>query len=190
MADVVIYQSEWAKQWIKPFIKRDGVVILNGADESIFKPEGKKIEKQGKPQWLYSRHNRDETKRWEDTWYHFQKTFYKNSNVHLWIVGQFSPENRKYNFDFFGGAEKRYRYFGVIQEPKEMAKLYRSADLLYLPYFMDACSNTVIEARLCGLEVIYNEGQGGGTREIMEASLEELTLESMGKKYLEVFKKL
>lgn len=190
MADVVVYQSEWAKKWIMPFVKKDGVVILNGADKSIFKPEGDRIEKQGKPQWLYSRHNRDETKRWEETWYQFQESYYKNPDIHLWIVGKFSPVNREYNFDFFGGAEKRYRYFGIIQDPKEMAKLYRSADLLCLPYYMDACSNTAVEARLSGLEVVFNEGQGGGTKEIMEAPLEELILESMGEKYLNVFKSI
>ena len=190
LADVIVYQSEWARQWIKPFIKKDGVVILNGADPEIFKPEGDKIEKQGKPQWLYSRHNRDETKRWEQAWYFFQKSFYKNPDIHLWIVGQFSDNNREYNFDFFGGAEKRYKFFNVVKDQREMAKLYRSADLLYLPYFMDACSNTVIEARLSGLEVVFDREMGGGTREIMEASLEELTLKSMGEKYLKVFEEL
>ena len=99
LADVIIFQSEWARQWIKPFIKRDGIVILNGADSEIFKSEGDKIDKQGKPQWLYSRHNRDETKRWEQAWYHFQNSFYKNPNIHLWIVGQFSDRNREYNFN-------------------------------------------------------------------------------------------
>ena len=190
LADVVIYQSNWAKDWVKPFIKRDGVVILNGADEKIFKPEGDKIEKQGDPQWLYSRHNRDETKRWEETWYYFQKAFYLNPNVHLWVAGQFSDRNREYNFDFFGGAEKRYKYWGIVISREEMAKLYRSADFLYVPYFMDACSNTVVEARLSGLKVMFNEEQGGGTKEIMEASLEELTLGSMGEKYYKVFQEV
>ncbi len=190
MADEVIYQSNWAKEWVSPFVKKDGVVILNGADTEIFRPDGDKMEKQGSPQWLYSRHNRDETKRWEETWYYFQMAYHKNPNVHLWVVGQFSDRNREYNFDFFGGAEKRYKYWGIVLSREEMAKMYRSADFLYVPYFMDACSNTVVEARLSGLKVIYNEEQGGGTKEIMEAPLEELTLKAMGDKYYKVFQEL
>jgi len=39
IADAIIYQSNWARDFIIPFIKRDGPVILNGADQSIFKKE-------------------------------------------------------------------------------------------------------------------------------------------------------
>jgi len=191
LADVVIYQSEWAKRWIMPFIKKDGPVILNGADTEIFKPEGEKISREGDPQFLYSRVSTNETKRWEKAWYDFQRIYFKNPNAHLWIVGKFSPQQIEYKFDFFGGAEKRYRYFGIIENPEEMAKIYRSADYLLYPYYLEACSNTLIEAKLCGLEILYSgDDDESSALEILRASRQDLTLEAMGKKYLEVFKKL
>lgn len=187
LADVVVYQSQWAKNFIQPFIKKDGEVILNGADTDIFKPDGEKIPKDGNPQYLYVRSSRDETKRWEKAWFEFQNIFYQNPEAHLWIVGRFSPENLEYNFDFFGGAEKRYAYLGVMDDPLDMAKIYRSADILLLPYFADACSNVCIEARQSGLDIKYDEVWGGGTFEIMTADKKDLTIEVMANKYLKVF---
>lgn len=190
MADVIIYQSKWAKRFVSPFIRRDGIVIINGTDETVFRKEGAVIPKDGNPQYLFVRHNRDETKRWEKAWYDFQTAFFDNNLAHLWIVGQFDPSNITFNFDFFGGAEYRYKYFGVIEDRNEMAKMYRSADVLLLPYFIDACSNTAIEAKLCGCKIEYDRYQGGGTSEIMNTSNSELTLKVMGSKYLEIFKSL
>lgn len=190
MADEVIYQSEWAREWIIPFIKKHGEVILNGTDTDIFKKEGDKYEKNGDPQYLYSRYNRDETKGWEKAWCSFQRIYFQFPKIHLWIVGQFSPEQKEYNFDLFGGAEKKYKYWGVIENPVEMAKIYRSADYLFVPYSMDACSNVIVEARMCGLEIIGTDlDKYSSANEILGADLEELTLESMGKKYLEVFQR-
>ncbi|MHA1225153.1 MAG: hypothetical protein ACTSR2_00520 [Candidatus Hodarchaeales archaeon] len=190
LADEVIYQSEWARRWIYPFIKREGVIILNGTDETIFKPEGPKIPKEGNPQYLYSRYNRDETKRWERAWYDFQKIYYENPEAHLWIVGRFSPEQEKYHFDFFGGAEKRYRYFGVVKSPEEMAMIYRGADYLLYTYEMDACSNVLVEAIMCGMKIILRTDGMGSAWEIMKAPKEQLTLKFMGERYLEVFNKV
>lgn len=190
MADEVIYQSQWARDFIKPFIKKDGEVILNGTDTDIFKPEGDILPKEGEPQYLYSRHNRDETKRWEDAWYDFQRMCLNNPKAHLWIVGRFSPEQEEYHFDFFGGAEKRYRYMGIIESPEEMAKIYRSVDYIMVPYALDACSNVLIEARMCGTEVVWNySGKSSSASEIMWCDKKELTLEAMGNKYLKVFEK-
>jgi len=189
MADEVIYQSEWAKDFISPFTKKDGVVILNGGDTDIFYPDGAKRLKEGIPQYLYSRYNRDETKAWEMAWYRFQKEYAKEPKSHLWIVGKFSEEQKQYNFDLFGGAEERYTFWGVVENPVEMAQLYRGADYVLVPYYLDACSNVVVEARLCGAEILW-ESKEGGTAEIMSADLNELTLESMGSKYLEVFTRI
>ena len=190
MADEVIYQSEWARRWIYPFIKKEGVVILNGTDTSIFKPDGPKMEKEGEPQYLYSRFNRDETKRWERAWYDFQRIYYENPNAHLWIVGKFSPKNQEYNFDFFGGAEKRYKYRGTIESPEEMAMIYRGADFLFYPYYLDACSNVLIEAIMCGTKIIFSTDEENSALEIINSDKKELTIEAMGEKYLKVFKNL
>ncbi len=187
LADEIIYQSEASKSFIKPFIRRDGEVILNGADTDIFKPEGEERQKDGSPQYLYSRYRRDEMKRWDKAWFDFQKEYFQNSEAHLWIVGRFSRELPKFNFDLFGGAEYNYKCLGAIESPEEMAKIYRSADVLLAPYFQDPCSNAIIEARLCGLKVDWDDEEGGGTNEIMSCSIEYLNIDRMGEDYLKVF---
>uniref|UniRef100_A0A7C4TYC1 Glycosyltransferase family 1 protein n=1 Tax=Caldisericum exile TaxID=693075 RepID=A0A7C4TYC1_9BACT len=174
-ADLVVYQSSWAKRYIMPFIKKDGPVIINGADETIFRPEGEKIRKDGEPQYLYSRFNRDETKRWELAWYQYILIQRKNPNAHLWIVGNFSFEHLEYNFDFFQG--ERYKYWGIIDNPELLAQIYRSADYLMYTYWNDACSQTLIECLLCGIEPIYYE-LSGGAKEIKES------FEKYGREYL------
>jgi len=187
LADVVIYQSEWAREWVSPFIKKDGVVILNGTNDKIFKPSGPKVEKEGSPQYLYSRYNRDETKMWEICWYEFQRLYYRNDNAHLWMVGKFSNEQKEYNFDFFGGSENNYSYMGVIKDQETMAQIYRGADYLIYPYVLDACSNVLIEAIMCGTKVLYFGDSDNSAWEILNTDKKEFTLKAMGKKYLDIF---
>jgi len=187
MADEIVYQSNWAKSFIKPFIKKDGEVILNGVDKNIFTRTGDMLPRQGNPQYIFVRYNRDETKRWEKAWYTFQRAYFKNPEAHLWIVGRFSPQQEEYNFDLFGGAEKRYRFYNIIEDRKELAKIYRSADILLCPYFNDACSNVVAEAMACGLKVAYEQDGGGISQQVMVG---EISLEEMAKDYLKLFKKV
>ncbi len=188
MADVIIYQSKWAKDFLLPFIKKDGPVILNGVDTAIFNQDGAKVPQQGNPQYLYVRSSRDEIKRWETAWYRFQQWFFENQKSHLWIAGKFSPENEEYNFDFFGGAEKAYTYLGLIEDKHQMAEIMRSADFLLCPFSFEACSNTVAEAMACGLKIIYDTRDGGGIPEQVEAGV--ISLEAMAEDYLKEFKKL
>ena len=189
MADMVVYQSMWARGWIEPFLHKDGPVILNGVDTNIFNPNGAKISREGTPQYLYSRYNRDENKRWEKAWYNFQRLYYKQPNSHLWIVGRFGDDKRKYDFDFFGGAEKRYSYLGVVESKYRMAEIYRGTDFLLYTYSLDACSNVLIEAKMCGVKILGPTEGDDSAWEILDADKSELTLEMMGRKYLEVFRK-
>lgn len=189
LADLVIYQSQWAKEFISQFTKKDGPVIYNGVDPKLFNPDGDKIPKLGSPQYLYSRFNRDETKRWEEAWYYFQRIFFENPNAHLWIVGNFADELVQYNFDFFGGAENRIKYLGIIEDKKELAKIYRSSDVLLIPYFNDCCSNTLLEAMASNLKIeTCLSGRTGGTEELL--NLKDISVERMVNEYLEEFKKL
>ena len=201
MANLIIYQTQWAKDFVGKFIdpenKKQSEIIINGVDLDIFNPDGEKIEKDGEPQYLYVRYNRDETKRWDEAWFFFQQLLFGKSKVfekrnpHLWIVGQFSKELMEYNFDFFNGAESRFRYLGVIDDPVEMAKIYRSADILLFPFYNDACSNTYLEASACGCEIdLLKSGYSGGTPELIALAGEELSLERMAEQYLEAFEKL
>ena len=40
LADRVVYQSKWAREYVKPLIKKEGQVIYNGVDLEIFNPDG------------------------------------------------------------------------------------------------------------------------------------------------------
>lgn len=181
LADLVIYQSEWAKNYIKPFIKKDGPVILNGADEEYFNIEGLRQPHEGSPQYLYMQYNRDETKRWHEAWYEYQMRQRQFPDAHLWIIGNFSEENLQYNFDFYMG--EKFKYIGVLDNPADLAEYYRGTDTLLLPYYNDACSNTLIEARLCGVKnIVCNET--GGNKEILEADVSKLTATYMTYLYL------
>jgi glycosyltransferase involved in cell wall biosynthesis len=192
-ANLLIFQSQWAKEYVSLWLPWAGnwnvAVILNGTDEKIFNPDGPKAEKDGEPQYLYVRFNRDETKRWDEAWYEFQRISLKNQAAHLWIVGNFSDELKEYSFDFFGGAENRFKYLGIIDNQEEMARIYRSADNILIPYFNDACSNVLLEALACGCSPEFlRSGYTGGAPEIM--GLDDLSLERMGREYLEQFEKL
>lgn len=194
MADLIIYQSWWANrfvgQFLDPYKRKPYQIIYNGVDTSIFNNKGKKIKPMGNPQYLYSRYNRDETKRWEEAWWNFQDRYFRVKRSHLWIVGQFSQELKEYNFDLFGGAEERYKYWGVIDSPEMMAKLYQGADSFLVPYFNDCCSNTILEAIACGCKIeTLQSGRTGGTPEILDPKL-DISLERMASEYLKEFEKL
>lgn len=182
MADLVVYQSEWAKAFIAPFLGKDGPVILNGADEDVFRRDGTAVPKDGEPQYLFSQFNRDETKCWPVAWYEFIQDFRKNPKAHLWLVGQFSPELQETRFDFF--QNERFHTWGVVDSPMGMAEILRGVDVLLAPYYNDACSNTIIEARLCGVPNIISS-DSGGSPEIMDAPLDRLRASYMVERYIE-----
>ena len=149
LADLVIYQSRDAWDRLSDYLNKHGIVILNGTDESIFKP-GSPVENLT---YLYSRFNRDETKNWEIARDFFAETHNIVPQARLFITGQFSDELREYNFDFYNG--ENFQYLGVVQDPNQMADIYRNCSHLIYSYWRDACSNTLIEALMCGLKIAY-----------------------------------
>lgn len=185
VADQIIFQSEWARDYISPFIKKTGKIIYNGIDTEIFKPEGDKVNF-GKHDsvYLYSRFNRDETKGWERAWYEFLIESRKNKNIKLVIVGQFSDELICYNFDFFCG--EKVEYLGIVENPIRMANIMRGCNILLAPYFNDAYSNTIQEALGCGLEV--RADNSGGTPELLKNGV--INCSEMVTNYLASFNEL
>lgn len=181
MADVVVYQSEWAKEYAG-YLCGDGTVIHNGVDTSIFKPEGEKLPRDRSRVFLYVHYNRDENKRFPEAQYHFHKEWLRTKDCELWLVGRFEDKLIEYHFDFFAGEP--VRYLGVVENPIEMAKIMRSSDVLFAPYFMDAAPNTVMEAMACGCKVeLVNPV--GGTQEIVEAG--PRSAEDMASEYIALF---
>lgn len=175
MADLVIYQSKWARDFLHPFTKKDGAVILNGVDTSRYltgsAPEDS---------YLYVRSSRDEGKQWIMAWYWFV-----NNPGRLSIVGKFSRENMEYNFDFYNA--ERYQFLG---EQTDMPSIFRNHKYFLYTYLNDACSNTLLEARASGCEIIdvYGMLQTGGAPEIM--ACEDISVERMIREYKEEIVKL
>lgn len=187
LADLIIYQSEWAREYIGSWLNKKGEVIMNGADMSIFNPIGEKIPKEGKRQYLYIRSSRNESKRWEEAWFYYQLIHRKNKNSNLWIVGQFSDELINYNFDFFNN--EKFHFWGNVDH-NQMAIIMRSADVLLIPYYNDACSNTLLEGLASGLMIdTIDSGRTGGAPEILKYFFENRrvpTIEEMAKHYYEL----
>lgn len=171
VADLIIYQSQWARNFLMPYIEKDGAVILNGVDLKIFNQNDRHPEKDS---YLYVRSSRDEGKNWISAWY----WFVNNNKGRLNIVGKFSPENLEYNFDFFNG--EKFTFWGM---QNYMPNMYKRNEYFLYTYICDACSNTLLEARASGCEIIdvFGALQTGGAPEIM--ALEDISVERMIKAY-------
>lgn len=179
-ADLVVYQSNWARKYLLPFTKRDGVVIHNSVDTSIFN-----FYNRSNPDhyvYLYGRYNRDETKNWEVARYYYSQIAQKKDRTaELWLFGQFSPELVDGNFDFY--ADERIKFWGV-QQMENMVNLYTSSHFLLYTYFNDACPNTLIEAMCCGVKPVGYSFfmETGGAPEII-SRFEEPFSQEEGLKY-------
>lgn len=194
-AEGIVWQSSWAKWYLDDFLGRyDGEIIINGVDTTIFKEQGVKHDFTGGnnmiyPVYLYVRSSRDETKHWEVAWYKYQIIQRENPSAKLVIVGRFSDELRNGNFDFF--RNERFEYMGVIEDPNEMASIYRGAHYLLATFFIDACPNTYLEALACGVQ-LFEPNMSGGVPEII-GNYEKhgvFTIEEMTKKYIKYFEKV
>ena len=181
-SDMVIYQSKWAQRLLSPYLKSKGVVVYNGVDTTVFNEKGVRIDLKGSPVYLYSRFNREDSKRWYYAWYRYQELQREQPKAVLVVVGKFSPENIKYNFDFFNG--ENYLYLGIVGSKTEMAKIYRSCDYLFACYEFDCYSNTYLEALACGCK-LFEPSMTGGTPELIKNGVR--SIEQMTQDYLGVF---
>lgn len=168
-ADLIIYQSNWAKKFLMPYLEMDGAVILNGVDTERFKTDGKSPD----DSYLYVRSSRDEGKQWIMAWYWFV-----NNPGTLEIVGKFSSENLDWGFDFYNG--ERYRFMGEV---RDMPEVYRRNKYFLYTYLNEAGSNTLLEARASGCEIInvYGMLETGCAPEYM--ALKDLSIERMVREY-------
>lgn len=187
LADVVIYQSEWAKQYCYP-ISGDGTVIYNGVDTSVFFPPTSSEEEAGKNNYLFAYHGKNDHKGFWHAHYIFQQEFRKNKNAHFYFIYDFKSEQAELenaNFDFWNG--EKYLQYPVLSDPSQMSELMRKCKYLIYPSICDASPNIVLEARACGCEVIgYPDKTMSGTAELLDPSL-DITLERMCEEYLGVF---
>lgn len=186
MANLVIFQSEWAKEYAGWLIKYqyNRKVIYNGVDLSTFhKPEHPPVGNK----FLFVHYNRDDCKRYHEAFYTYHMWFREHRDSELTIVGRFSPDVVENNFDFFG--REKVNYLGVIDDPKRMATVMRAHHALLFPSFGDACPQTVIEALGCGLSII-GVNEVGGTKELLDLPYEDLSCNRMANEYINEFQKL
>lgn len=195
-ANLIVYQSNWARKYLMPFLNHDGVVIHNSIDTSLFNPYNR--QPQDRTIYLYTRFNRDETKNWEVARYWYSVKQRQDHNAELWIVGNYSPELIEGNFDFY--HNERYKFLGV-QPLENMVSIYKQTNYLIFTYFNDACSNTLIEALCCGVNLSGYDlhKESGGSPEILarfedpfnkEQGLEYFGLERMARQYKEAIERL
>lgn len=163
-ADVVVYQSEWAKRLLKPHCG-DGPVIYNGIDTDIFFPRNVVKDWEG-IRIFYSKYGRGEGKNFNVVQYFFREYCLEKDDATLVLAGRFADEIQKINHPFEFHQDEDFQYLGVVSDPARLAEIMRTCDVALLPYFSDACSNTVLEAQACGLPVIFD--YSGGTPEIVE----------------------
>jgi glycosyltransferase involved in cell wall biosynthesis len=162
-ADVIIYQSEWAKNLLMP-ICGNGTVIYNGVDTDIFYPR-ESVKPNDTIRVFYSRWGRGEGKNFHSVQYFWREYNLEKKEDTLVIVGKFGDESLKIAnpFEFHNGED--YEYHGIVTDQEKLANIMRSCDVALLPYMFDACSNTILEAQACGLPVIYHES--GGTPDLI-----------------------
>lgn len=163
-ADVVVYQSEWAKKLLTPHCG-DGPVIYNGIDTDIFFPRKESKDWEG-IRIFYSKYGRGEGKNFNVVQYFFREYCLERDDATLVLAGRFADDIQKINHPFEFHQDEDFQYLGVVSDPNRLADIMRTCDVALLPYFSDACSNTVLEAQACGLPVIYD--YSGGTPEIVE----------------------
>ena len=184
MADHIIFQSNWAKEYVgdwllkngasamvpvfkqlnheKQDIPHDGVmmdrttVIYNGVDTTAFYPEPGS---QNPERYLFVQYNRDENKRFPEAAYHFYKEAKKNDSVRLWCMGNFSPEVIEYKFDFFNN--EAVSYIPPTDDPKHMGDIMRQCKYLLFPAYLDASPQTLHEALACGCIPLLVNPEGG-----------------------------
>ena len=181
LSDVIIYQSNWAKNYCKPLCG-DGTVIYNGVDTDIFYPAKEKIKKVKR--YLFAYHGKSELKGFWTAHYIYQMLFRQHKNSDFWFIYDFGrdlEELKDSNFDFWNG--ERYSHLPKIEDPKDMADTMRQCTHLIFPSVADASPNTVLEARACGLRVIGSANEDlSGTKELLDPNL-DISLERMGEEY-------
>jgi glycosyltransferase involved in cell wall biosynthesis len=165
LADLVIYQCEWARDYLKGFLGNPrSAIIYNGVDLDIFTPH-RSTRNLTSPTYLYSSASKGETKRWEWAWWCYQQIQKDDPDAQLIVTGNLSTPVLENGLDFFQG--ERYRYFGMIRDPRLMADIYRAANYLFAVYENDCYSNTYLEALACGMELI-EINMTGGTPELLD----------------------
>ena len=164
LADVIVFQSEWAKKLLEPICGK-GVVIYNGVDTDIFFPRTEPKNWDG-IRIFYSKYSRNETKQVHEMQYWWREYNLEKRGDTMVIVGRFADAYTQVNNPFEFHNEEEFEYKGVIEGRKALADIIRSCDVALIPYLFDACPNAVLECQACGIPIIHSKT--GGTPELVD----------------------
>ena len=163
MADHIIFQSEWARDYVGWWIenkveaKAKSSIVYNGVDIDYFYHKDEPSDR--KENYLIVNYNRDENKRIQEAFYDFMMRARKDPNIQLRIIGKFAWDIIKYNFDFFNN--EKITYMGIVEDPGVMGNIMRLSKYFYFPAFADASSNVLTEALACGCQPLCINPVGG-----------------------------
>jgi hypothetical protein len=186
LADVVIYQSEWAREYCMPLCG-DGPVLYNGVDTAIFKALEKKKKNRT---YLFMYHGRSELKQFWLAHYYFQMVHRVDREAEFWFTYEFKKELGELqdaNFDFWNGEP--YVHLPVQPTQEAVAQVMQECTHFICPYTVEAAPNTLLEALHCGLKVVGTitmDGVSvGGVQEYIKLFNEgyDFSLERMGDEY-------
>lgn len=183
MSDVVIYQSEWAKEYCFPLCG-EGTIIYNGVDQNFFKRDDAV---RNENRYLFAYHGKNEQKAFWHAHVLFQQIFRKNPKAEFYFINDFGRETEELEragFDFWNGEP--FVHLPRQDTPEDMRHVLQQCAHLIYPAIADASPNMVLEARACGLDIIGAAPRDiSGTQELVE--LEDISLERMCDEYYGVF---
>jgi glycosyltransferase involved in cell wall biosynthesis len=156
LADLTIFQSEFVRANMGPLCSAlRSVVIHNGVDTTLFRPDGPLRPLEGIPRVLHVSWSIGVSKRL-DRLSELLRALPEGARVYL--AGRHAESRLPFLSD------PRVRALG-IQGRAEVAALMRSSDLLFFPSEEEPCPNTPIEAMASGLPILYHAS--GGTPEVV-----------------------
>lgn len=196
MADLIIWQSNWAKEYTSPLTGTEGVVLYNGVDTDIFncqEPKTELEEKERLKRYLFAYHGKNEQKGFWKAHHMFQMIARENKEAEFWFIYDFGgelPELADANFDFWNNED--ICYIQPVDKPERMAEIMRQCRYLIYPAVADASPNLVSEAMACGCKVIGTEPTIlSGTEEVIGKHFDKpYTIYDMAEDYLHEFNKL
>ncbi len=158
LADLIIYQSHFSKLLTRKLIpdrEIPGVIIYNGADTTLFSPEGPILEKPKEKKVILS------IAYWGTSLYsidsltiirNIAREFINDSSIEFWVFGMTKPI---IDGSFFSELPNVTRVdLTKPIERKEMPRYLRTADLILHTRSNEACSNLIIEAMNVGKPIV------------------------------------
>lgn len=193
LADLVVYQSKWAKEYTGYFIDNNkDIIIRNGVATENFNENNRRSDG---VTYLYLNYNDNPNKRFDEALYQFDKDWRNNKlKIPHLIIGGTAPrmylEHPEWHWDL-PIIEQKIEYVGIIDNALAVADLMKSCDYLLIPYFAEASSNTLAEGLACGLEPIGVNDEGGNIEIIIDFMENGVrSIQTMADEYLSAFNDL